>query len=83
MAALRGARPASVAGSRSTRSTWADYHRRWQQANRDKKRAQDRRYRERKRHDSDYWERRRARDRVYRARKRAQLSDTPPELNDG
>jgi hypothetical protein len=27
----------------------ADYHRRWQQANRDKKRAQDRRYWERKR----------------------------------
>jgi hypothetical protein len=29
----------------------ADYHRRWQQANRDKTRAQDRRYRERKRQD--------------------------------
>jgi hypothetical protein len=38
----------------------ADYHRRWQEANRDKKRAQDGRYRERKRLDLDYWERRRA-----------------------
>jgi hypothetical protein len=57
----------------------ADYHRRWQQANRDKKRAQDRGYRERKRQDPAYWERRRARDRLYRARKRARLSNTPPE----
>jgi hypothetical protein len=39
----------------------ADYRRRWQQANRYKTRAQDRRYRERKRQDPDYWERRRAR----------------------
>jgi hypothetical protein len=61
----------------------ADYHHRWQQANPEKKRAQDRRYRERKRQDPDYWERRRARDRLYRARKRARLSDTPPETNDG
>jgi hypothetical protein len=61
----------------------ADYHRRWQEANRDKKRAQDRRYRERKRQVPDYWKRRRARDRRYRARRRAQLSDTPPEANDG
>jgi hypothetical protein len=61
----------------------ADYHRRWQQTNRDKTRAQDRSYRERKRHDPDYWERRRARDRLYRARKRARLSNTAPEANDG
>jgi hypothetical protein len=81
MAALRGVRLASVAGSRRTPCNLADYHRRWQQANRDKKRAQDRRYRERKRQDPDYWERRRARDRLYRARKRARLSDTPPEAS--
>ena len=49
----------------------AEYHLRWQQANRDKKRAQGRRYRERKRQEPDYWERRRARDRFYRARNRA------------
>jgi hypothetical protein len=57
----------------------ADYHRRWQQANRDKTRAQDRRYRERKRQDPDYWERRRARDRLYRARKRARIFNAPRE----
>jgi hypothetical protein len=44
----------------------ADYHRRWQQVNRDKKRAQDRRYRERVRLDPEYPERRRAQDRRYR-----------------
>jgi hypothetical protein len=57
----------------------ADNHRRWQQANRDKTRAQDRRYRERKRQDPDYWERRRARDRLYRARKRARIFNAPRE----
>jgi hypothetical protein len=36
----------------------ADYHLRWQQANRDKKRAQGRRYRERKRQDPEYRDRR-------------------------
>jgi hypothetical protein len=61
----------------------ADYHRRWQEANVERKRETDRRYRERKRQDPDYWERRRARDRLYRARKRARLSDTAPEANDG
>jgi hypothetical protein len=61
----------------------ADYHRHWRQANLDKKRAQDRRDRERKRQDPDYWDRRRGRDRHYRARRRARYSDTPPEANDG
>jgi hypothetical protein len=56
----------------------AEYHRRWQRANRDKTRAQNRRYRERKRQDPDYRERRRAQDRRYRERKRARLSDTHP-----
>ena len=61
----------------------ADYNRRWQQANPEKKRAQDRRYRERKRQDPEYRERwranarrrdreRRAQDPDYRERKRAQ-----------
>jgi hypothetical protein len=36
----------------------ADYHLRWQQANRDMKRAQGGRYRERERQDPDYRERR-------------------------
>jgi hypothetical protein len=48
----------------------ADYHRRWQQANRDKVRAQGRRYRERNAQDPRYLERKRARDRRYRERKR-------------
>jgi hypothetical protein len=51
----------------------ADYHRRWQQANVERKRETDRRYRIRKREDPEYRERRRARDRFYRARKRARL----------
>jgi hypothetical protein len=50
----------------------ADYHRRWEQANRDKKRAQDGRYRERKRQDPDYWERRRANDRRRNRERRAE-----------
>jgi hypothetical protein len=58
------------------------YHRRWQRANREKHRAQDRRYRERKREDLDYRERRRAQDRRGPEKKRAQLSDAPPESND-
>jgi hypothetical protein len=60
----------------------ADYHRRWQEANRDRQRAQNRRYRERKRDDPEYRERRRsnarrrdrerrAQDRDYRERRRA------------
>jgi hypothetical protein len=53
----------------------ADYYRHWQQANRDKARAQDRCYRERKREDPDYRERRRANDRRYRERKRARIFD--------
>jgi hypothetical protein len=61
----------------------ADYHRRWQQANPEKKRAQDRRYRERKRDDPEYRERRRANDRRYRKRKRARLADAPSEADDG
>jgi hypothetical protein len=61
----------------------ADYHRRWQQANVERKRETDRRYQERKREDPQYRERRRAQDRRYRARKRARLSDMPPEANDG
>jgi hypothetical protein len=36
-------------GQQANSEHLADYHRRWQQANRDRKRAQDRRYRERKR----------------------------------
>jgi hypothetical protein len=61
----------------------AEYHRQWQQANRDKKRAQGRRYRERKREDPDYRERRRAQDRRYRERKPARLSGAAPEASDG
>jgi hypothetical protein len=49
----------------------AQYHLRWQRENRDKQRAQNRRYRERKREDPEYRERRRAnahrRDRERRA----------------
>ena len=75
-----GSSPVSFGGSMH-RST--SLNRRWQQANRDKARAQDRRDRERKRQDPDYWVRRRGRDRLYRARKRARLSNTPPEANDG
>jgi hypothetical protein len=49
----------------------AQYNRRWRDANRDKKRAWDQRYRERMRQDPDYRERRRAnarrRDRERRA----------------
>jgi hypothetical protein len=75
-AQMQGMRAALAAGNAEY---MADYHGRWQQANRDKTRAQDRRYRERKRQDPDYWERRRARDRLYRARKRARYSDA----NDG
>jgi hypothetical protein len=60
----------------------AEYHLRWQRGNRDKQRAQNRRYRERKRQDPEYRERwranarrrdreRRAEDPDYRERRRA------------
>jgi hypothetical protein len=59
----------------------AEYNRRWRRANRDKTRAQDRRYKERKRaEDPHYRERRAAQERRrYWERKRARLSDA----NDG
>jgi hypothetical protein len=50
----------------------ADYHRRWQQANPEKKRAQNRRYRGRKREDPEYRERRRANARRRDRERRAQ-----------
>jgi hypothetical protein len=53
----------------------ADYHLRWQRANRDKQRAQNRRYRERKRDDPDYRERRRANARRRDQERRAQDPD--------
>jgi hypothetical protein len=53
----------------------AEYHRSWQQANRDKKRAQDRRYRERVRQDPEYRERRRANARRRDRERRAQDPD--------
>jgi hypothetical protein len=52
----------------------ADYHLRWQRENRDKQRAQNRRYRERKREDPEYRERRRANARRYRERCRSRRS---------
>jgi hypothetical protein len=53
----------------------ADYHRRWHRANRDKQRAQTRRYRERKRTDPDYRDRRRANARRRDQERRAQDPD--------
>ena len=50
----------------------AEYHLRWQQGNRDKQRAQNRRYRERKREDPEYRERRRANARRRDRERRAQ-----------
>jgi hypothetical protein len=50
----------------------AEYHLRWQRQNRDKQRAQNRRYRERKRDDPDYRERRRA-----KARRRERRAQDP------
>jgi hypothetical protein len=53
----------------------ADYHRRWQRANPGRKRAQNRRYRERKRDDPEYRERRRANARRRDRERRAQDPD--------
>jgi hypothetical protein len=53
----------------------ADYHRRWQQANRDKQRAQQRRHWERKRDEPDYRGRRRANARRRDRERRAQDPD--------
>ena len=63
----------------------AEYNRRWRQANREKTRAQDRRYKERKRaEDPHYRERERAQARRrYWERKRARPSEAPPKANDG
>jgi hypothetical protein len=62
-----------------------EYNRALREANREKKRAQDRRYRARKRADPEYRERRRAQDRRYRERRRARISDAlldsqPPDF---
>jgi hypothetical protein len=53
----------------------AESHRRWQQVNPDRKRANDRRYRERKRQDPEFWERRRANARRRDRERRAQDPD--------
>jgi hypothetical protein len=53
----------------------AEYHLRWQRGNRDKQRAQNRRYRERKREDPEYRERRRANARRRDRERRAQDPD--------
>jgi hypothetical protein len=53
----------------------AEYHLRWQRENRDKQRAQNRRYRERKREDPEYRERRRANARRRDRERRAQDTD--------
>jgi hypothetical protein len=53
----------------------ADYHRRWQRANPEKKRAQQRRYWERKRDDPKYRERRRPNARHRDRERRAQDPD--------
>jgi hypothetical protein len=53
----------------------ADYHRRWQRTNPEKKRAQQRRYRERKRDDPEDRERRRANARRRDRERRAQDPD--------
>jgi hypothetical protein len=50
----------------------AEYHLRWQRGNRDKQRAQNRAYRERKREDPEYRERRRANARRRDRERRAQ-----------
>ena len=53
----------------------ADYHRRWQQANPDKKRAQGRCYRERRRQDPEYRKGRQANARRRDRERRAQDPD--------